>query len=82
MTRDVWEWAEQQGMMNMATSLEPIQHVLSEDGTEDPRYSVKLECTGHDCPWYAARFEGHWVGESTTEERAWDLARTHAKGRG
>ncbi len=65
----------------MATSTD-IQHVLTENGTEDNRYSVHLENTGHECRWYAARFEGHWVGESTTEENAWDLARRHAKGRG
>jgi hypothetical protein len=67
--------------MSMATSTD-TQHVLTENGTEDERYSVRLENTGHECRWYAARFEGHWVGESTTEERAWDIARRHAKGRG
>lgn len=81
MTRDMWEWADLQGMIHMATSVAP-QHVTLTDGTEDTRYTVRCELTGHECRWYVARFEGHWVGESTTEERAWDLARQHAKGRG
>lgn len=60
-----------------------MQHVYLSDGvTEDERYTVSLENTGHECRWYAARYKGHWVGESTTEERAWELARDHAKGRG
>lgn len=64
------------------TTSNTSQHVLTEDGREDSRYSVNLENTGHECCWYAARFKGHWVGESTTEQRAWDLARNHARGRG
>jgi hypothetical protein len=75
-----WKWPETRGD-DMTTSTE--QHVFTEDGTEDIRYSVKEENTGHpDGPWYAARFEGHWVGEKTTEEDAWAMARRHAKGRG
>jgi hypothetical protein len=65
----------------MATSTD-IRHVYHEDGTEDTRYSVALEFTGHSDRWYAARFQGHWVGEATTEERAWDIARRFAKGEG
>lgn len=64
----------------MATSTE-IQHVYHEDGTEDERYSVALEYTGHQCPYYVARFNKHWIGEATTEERAWFLARRNARER-
>lgn len=62
----------------MATST-AIIHVYHENGTEDTRYSVKWECTGHDTPWAVARFKGHWVGESPSEDHAWYLARQHAE---
>jgi hypothetical protein len=65
-------------MIIMATSTE-IRHVYHEDGTEDTRYSVKWEYTGRENPWAVARFEGHWIGESGTEEFAWFLARHHAE---
>lgn len=63
----------------MATSTTGIQHVHHKDGTEDTRYSVKREYTGHESPWLVTRFEGHWIGESSSEDTAWFLARHHAE---
>jgi hypothetical protein len=66
----------------MTTIAEGPQHVTNPNGTEDSRYTVTWEHTGHDCRWAVVRFERHWVGESTTEDSAWELAREHARGRG
>lgn len=49
---------------------------------EDERYTVTPELTGHESRWFVARFEHHWVGESPTEEGAWDIASKHARGEG
>lgn len=67
----------------MTTSTEN-QHVYKTDGTEDDRYSVRRENTGHPdgSLWAVARFNGHWVGESREVTNAWSLAREHAKGQG
>lgn len=45
-------------------------------------YSVQWELTGHEDRWAVARFKGHWIGESTTEEGAWEKAREYARGHG
>lgn len=66
----------------MTTLVQIENAVRHEDGCPDCRYSVTQEFTGHECRWYVARFKGHWIGEATTEERAWELARNAAKGRG
>lgn len=45
----------------------------------DLRYTVTRELTGHNEPWWVARFEHHWVGEAPTEEGAKELALQHKR---
>lgn len=51
------------------------------DGTQDRRYSIRREYCGHATAQWVARFCGAWLGCSSTQMGAVELASVHQEGR-